>query len=536
MAQKDSTSLAVRNEELTLRQSASVMSDCTYHFIVRKWLDGGYYLKYSFQVQKNKSKFLGLNGTQLDIVNDTDVASIKTFRKEKIKRDVYLRPCGRDDLYLCFNQTRKLFELKTREHMYTNGDNKKMDDIEADGLIPHVQSTSFTVNGDEDNDVEFSETDSSAAPGNNLDDSPFVSEIFVKHADEDSVKGDPLGGFLCTGSRSDGTFLHAFCSLQPDGILAKDFSVKDKDILVSLNGKKTLGSFEYDHGVVLALFRTLPMTEKISMVIYNRKSETFTTIEFLLEGTKEDHFIVRKWLDGGYYLKYSFQVQKNKSKFLGLNGTQLDIVNDTDVASIKTFRKEKIKRDVYLRPCGRDDLYLCFNQTRKLFELKTREHKDNDDIDSSHSMIPHGESTYDEKTQSKITDNEILKRMLLQNIREENVVGISERDSAEVIDKNKLGKFFQRPNKNDYDKLDASPFVSEIFVKHPDEDSDKGDPLGGFLCTGSRSDGTFLHEFCSLQPDGILAKDLSVSCESDSSPIKPEACQLCRVLWNSCPN
>lgn len=59
-----------------------------------------------------------------------------------------------------------------------------------------------------------------------LDDSPFVSEIFVKHADEDSDKGDALGGFLCTGSRSDGTFLHAFCSLQPDGILAKDFSVK----------------------------------------------------------------------------------------------------------------------------------------------------------------------------------------------------------------------------------------------------------------------------------------------------------------------
>lgn len=152
-----------------------------------------------------------------------------------------------------------------------------------------------------------------------------------------------------------------------------------------------MGSFEYDHEVVLALFRTLPMTEKISMVIYNRKSETFTTIEFLLEGTKEEvivkensvklmtmqpkvkvlmaqkdstslavrneeltlrqsasvmsdctyHFIVRKWLDGGYYLKYSFQVQKNKSKFLGLNGTQLDIVNDTDVASIKHFVKRK---------------------------------------------------------------------------------------------------------------------------------------------------------------------------------------------------
>lgn len=43
--------------------------------------------------------------------------------------------------------------------------------------------------------------------------------------------------------------------------------------------------------------------------------------------------------------------------------------------------------------------------------------------------------------------------MLLQNIREENVVGISERDSAEAIDKNKLGKIFQRPSKNDYDKV-----------------------------------------------------------------------------------
>lgn len=29
--------------------------------------------------------------------------------------------------------------------MYTNGDNKEMDDIEADGLIPHVQSKTFTV-------------------------------------------------------------------------------------------------------------------------------------------------------------------------------------------------------------------------------------------------------------------------------------------------------------------------------------------------------------------------------------------------------
>lgn len=42
---------------------------------------------------------------------------------------------------------------------------------------------------------------------------------------------------------------------------------RDKDILVSLNGKNTLGSFEYDHEGVLALFRTLPLSETISMVM-----------------------------------------------------------------------------------------------------------------------------------------------------------------------------------------------------------------------------------------------------------------------------
>lgn len=34
------------------------------------------------------------------IKNDTDVASIKTLRKEKILRDVYLRPCGRDGEFI----------------------------------------------------------------------------------------------------------------------------------------------------------------------------------------------------------------------------------------------------------------------------------------------------------------------------------------------------------------------------------------------------------------------------------------------------
>lgn len=39
-----------------------------------------------------------------------------------------------------------------------------------------------------------------------------------------------------------------------------------------------------------------------------------------------DHFIVRKTLDEGLYMVYTFQVQQDRSKFLGINGTKLDIV------------------------------------------------------------------------------------------------------------------------------------------------------------------------------------------------------------------
>nr|XP_034327300.1 uncharacterized protein LOC105332461 isoform X7 [Crassostrea gigas] len=255
-----------------------------------------------------------------------------------------------------------------------------------------------------------------------LDASPFVSEIFVKHPDEDSDKGDPLGGFLCTGSRSDGTFLHEFCSLQPDGILAKDLSVREKDILVRLNEKNTLGSLEYNHEGILELFRTLPTLKTISMETYNGKSETFTTVEFLLEGTKEEiivkensvmltaqppsveallyqrgntslayqngqlalcksanfltdcthHFVVKKTLDEGFYNVYTFQVQKNKSKFLGLNGRKLEIIDGTDEAYIKSFQIEKIKRDSFLKPCGKDDMYVYYNKFKGIYEAVSR--------------------------------------------------------------------------------------------------------------------------------------------------------------------
>lgn len=45
------------------------------------------------------------------------------------------------------------------------------------------------------------------------------------------------------------------------------FSSRNKDILVSLNGIKILGSFTHDNADVVEMFRNLPMSKTISMVI-----------------------------------------------------------------------------------------------------------------------------------------------------------------------------------------------------------------------------------------------------------------------------
>lgn len=313
-----------------------------------------------------------------------------------------------------------------------------MDDIEIDGLITCVQSRSdYCEKTDEENVAEFSENDGSASIDKSnlkkckerihpedydeLDSSPLVSEIFVKHPDEESERGDPLGGFLCTALRSDATYIHAFCILKPDGILAKDLLVEERDILVTLNGRMTLGSFGYDHEGVLELFRTLPMLKTISMDKYSRTSEMFTVVEFLLEGTTEvmvkensvklmtqppsvealiyqrgntslaykneqltlckspnvftdceHHFVVRRSLDEGFYNVYSFQVQKNESKFLGLNGRKLDVIDGKDETCVKRFRKEIVNHDVFLKPCGENNMLVFYNKSKGIYELVSR--------------------------------------------------------------------------------------------------------------------------------------------------------------------
>lgn len=83
-----------------------------------------------------------------------------------------------------------------------------------------------------------------------------------------------------------------------------------------------------------------------------------------------DHFVVTKTL-AGYYLAYTFQVQIDKSKYLGLKGERLDVIDKTK--GIPMFRQEQIDRDVFLKPDGYDNKYVHYNETTGNYELGTRE-------------------------------------------------------------------------------------------------------------------------------------------------------------------
>lgn len=254
-----------------------------------------------------------------------------------------------------------------------------------------------------------------------LDKSSLVSEIFVRYPKKDIDKEESLGGFVSTILRSDGAFLHAFCSLDQNGIFAKDLHVKNKDILVSLNGIKVLGSFTHDHAGIVEIFRNLPMSKTISMVKYNRQTDTFTTIEFLLEISSEEiivkedsvklmnkpptvevlvcpktnkslaytngqlnlchsgdvlsncahHFVVTETLSDLYFASYTFQVQIDESKYLCLKGGRLDVIDKSK--GISKFRIEQIKRDLFLKSDGYDNKYIHYNNATGKYELGTWE-------------------------------------------------------------------------------------------------------------------------------------------------------------------
>ncbi|XP_061178492.1 uncharacterized protein LOC133192810 [Saccostrea echinata] len=260
-----------------------------------------------------------------------------------------------------------------------------------------------------------------------LDETLLVSEIVVRHQRQDTVDGDPLGGFLCSTSRKDGTNIHAFCTLDENGILAKSLYVKEKDILVSLNSAQLLESPSLCHEEVLELFRTLPIGKPITMVFYNRKTKLFTTIEFELEGVKQGeakedlmvktecvkltsasqlspsvealripnqskfllldkgrllyspvsnflkdcrcHFIVRRVLnEETFRLEYRYQAQKDKSKYLGMKGNALDLIDGSD-KGLTLFQKEERGGLVLLKLSGRKNMIVCYNEDRGIYEV-----------------------------------------------------------------------------------------------------------------------------------------------------------------------
>ncbi|XP_022337860.2 uncharacterized protein LOC111133630 isoform X1 [Crassostrea virginica] len=299
----------------------------------------------------------------------------------------------------------------------------ELPDLEEDGIsaeITHICKAPKNVGVDITDAVAVhvasAASTSASGPMEMQSDNGYMSEIFVRHPYKESPDGDPLGGFLRTREREDQTFLHTFCNLEDDGILAKDLKVKTEDILVRLNNKQILGSVEFNHCTVLEIFQTLPIETTIYMEIYNQDSHLFTTIEFLLHGFKnvmvtgenvklmvesptvialefpreskflvDDngrlsyravpnhktdcscHFVLRKYFDDKNWCSvYSFQVQKDPALYLCYNGTTLDF---TDEKSIPKFRKFDRLQEIFLTPVGKEGMYIYYNQCKTMFVL-----------------------------------------------------------------------------------------------------------------------------------------------------------------------
>ncbi|XP_061184800.1 uncharacterized protein LOC133192807 isoform X2 [Saccostrea echinata] len=340
--------------------------------------------------------------------------------------------------------------------MCTPGESNRFDDLEEDGLIANLASikcsplksppsTDVAYNSSSTDVTErLSSADVTNSPNtpkqNDVDekvikslrrvdtqisdelDTKPTSEIFVRHQWEDTIQGDGLGGFLCSTTLKDGTNLHAFCSLDANGILAKSLHVKEKDILVSLNSAQLLDPPSISTEDVLELFRTLPIGEPINMVIYSRKTKLFTFIDFQLEAIKKVmlktayvkltssghfpptvkalripnqpkflvfdegrlqcsqindflrdcrcHFIVKKSLnEDTWRFEYRYQVQKDTSKYLGIKGNTLDLMDESD-KELTLFQQEERNGLVLLKLSRRNDMTVSFNEDRGVYEVR----------------------------------------------------------------------------------------------------------------------------------------------------------------------
>lgn len=348
-----------------------------------------------------------------------------------MKNGDFGEPNGFDDVdgLIPLVKARRCINLNTENYLPSTD---VTDDLPSTGVIDNPSSSDVTDGPNTQNDIGTEREvirclqRINTRTSSELDETILVSEIFVRHQREDTDKGDPLGGFLCSISRKDETNFHAFCTLDENGILAKYLHVKEKDILVSLNSAQLLESPSLYHEDVMELFKTLPIGELITMVFYNRKTKLFSTVEFELKGIRQGeanedvivktecvkltssrrlsptvkalripnqskfllfdngrllyspipdflrdcrcHFIVWRDLnDSTLRFEYRYQAQKDKSKYLGIRGNNLELIDGSDIGSTR-FQQEEKEGLILLKLAGGKNMIVCYNKDRGVYE------------------------------------------------------------------------------------------------------------------------------------------------------------------------
>ncbi|XP_048735193.1 uncharacterized protein LOC125650719 [Ostrea edulis] len=129
-----------------------------------------------------------------------------------------------------------------------------------------------------------------------------TSEVFIlRRTDEQDIGSrKPLGGFISSIKRKDGSHLHRFETVDPSGLLFKSFLIRDCDILVSLNSNDVSRLPPVSHEEVVEIFQNILMDESSTMTICRTRGEKYTFFKLLfclreiLEAWEEDPDDIKK--------------------------------------------------------------------------------------------------------------------------------------------------------------------------------------------------------------------------------------------------
>ncbi|XP_021339762.1 uncharacterized protein LOC110440943 isoform X1 [Mizuhopecten yessoensis] len=128
-------------------------------------------------------------------------------------------------------------------------------------------------------------------PRSAVDEVPRRSELRLKHAQQDTMEGDKLGGALVTYKLEQGEYFHHFeeFGLFEKSLLRDSLYVKQNDQLVTLDGWTVN---EMDHSSVVTLFLNLEIGKEHVMLVANHQisTDSFRQITFSLHGfITEEH-------------------------------------------------------------------------------------------------------------------------------------------------------------------------------------------------------------------------------------------------------